>query len=332
MAVPNRTVGFRGKNNAGTVQNNYPAPASGSRLSATSGVTNVSGQVAVTFNTPAGAAGNAAFNSLNIKYQAGFPLVGNKLELMTNSGSTIAGSTEIIINRPLANLNIQGASRLDINTSSRLSGSFQYLVTGATDIDTQVIAAPVGTYSWTVTPTGNSGGTITVGNLDDTSARSVCTPSIIGSSTGPSIQIAAGSVAGQFTVQATFSSTNSNVQTTEVYGPPAKITLTPVPTAGGVSFTAGGTQSITCDFVDAFGHAVGSESTTNSKTGSITSGNAVMNAIPSLPSLVYSITASTTVDSTAQMTLAGNWTGTGQGITVGSNSWSITRQTIINIP
>lgn len=332
VVVPNLTVGFRGLNTAGTVQNNYPAPASGSRVSSTTGVTDAAGNVGVTFNTPAGAAGNAAFNSLNIKYQAGFPLVGNKLQLTTNGGNTVAGQTEIIINRPLANLNIQGASRLDINTSSRLSGPFQYLVTAATDIDTQVIAAPVGTYSWTLTPIGNSGGTVTVGDADDTSARSVCTPTFIGSVTGPSVQIAAGSVAGQFTLKATFNTTDSNLLTTDIYGPPAKITLNPVPTAGGVSFTAGQTQNITCSFVDAFGHAVSGESTATSKSGSITSGNAVMNTIPSLPSLIYSITASTTVDSNAQFTLGGTWNGTGQGITTGSNSWSITRNTLINIP
>lgn len=303
----------------------YPAPATGNAISGAAPTTNASGQAAVTFFTPDGAAGNAAFNSLSIKGT-------DKLQIRAGSTSgTVMGFTSVVINRPLASLTIQGATRLDVGTQSKafpLSNS--YAVTGALDIDTLAVPAPSGVYTWTITPAGN-GGTIFIGDPDNLTLRGVASPSIVGSPTGASIVIAGGPNAGQFTVTATLGVT-SNVVTTNVFGPPSKVILSPTPTATGYHGSAGAAQQITASYQDAWGHDVTLESTTTTKGGSVNSNGASI-TFPALPSLVYNaVLPNANGTATATLTLSGNWTGTGQGTAVGSGAFNLSRAVDLVVP
>lgn len=316
VAVPNRGVSFqtRDARTSGTPAvfsgNNYPGPAAGSPLSATGTTTDASGNGTVTFSAPTAAAGNSAFNGLNIKYGTGC-----KVDVI--AGSTIVGTKVVTVNRPLNALVIQGASRLDTNTASQTSGSNSFAVTGATDVDTQAIPAPVGTYSWTLTP--NSAGNI--GDPDNVSARSIAAPTINGSSTGSAIQILAGANSGAFDVYASFGSVSSNVVSTAVFGPPSKILVSPTPGAGGLTGTAASAQTLTLTFLDGFGHDVTSETTVTGKSGSLSSSTGGTFTFPSAPSRQYNLTfptSSGTAIATMGVTL--NWQGAGQGTSVGSAS------------
>lgn len=311
VVVPNRAVNLRTRDTSGVVRGsaNYPAPASGPLLEDVTNNTDTNGVGVAVFQTPLGASGNAAFNGLNIKYGSG-----NLVEVVI--GSSVLGSRSVIVNRPLNNLNIQGASRLDVGTISRTTGSNSYAVVNATDIDTQVIAAPTGTYNWTLTANSAS----TYGDLDNVSPRSIASPSIIGSSTGSAIQIGAGTNAGSFTVQAAFSGVTSNVLSTSVFGPPSKVTVSPAPQgAGGLSGAAGSNQTLTLTFLDGFGNNVTSETTITAKSGSLASSPGGSFTFPSAPDRTYNLTFPTAAGTyPANMSVTLNWTGTGQGTNVGS--------------
>ncbi len=305
--------------------NDWPAPATGPCTSADSTITTGGGIGSVAFFTPSPAAGNSAFNSLNIKYGTGC-----KLDVMI--GSTVLATKVITVTRPLSALVTQGSSRLDAGTASQTNpnNSSSFRVTGATDIDTQNIAAPVGTYTWTLTP--NSAGS--VGDPDNVSPRSVAIPTISGSATGSSIQVLAGDNSGSFTTVASFNGTDSNTLTTQVYGPPSKVLVTRTPGAGGLTGTAGSSEVLTVSFLDGFGHDVTSETTVTGKTGSIVSSPGGQLTFPSAPNRTYNLTfptASGGYNTSMSVTLF--WVGTGQGTSVGTaNGLNITRNVNVIVP
>ncbi len=310
---------------AAFASNNWPSPATGPCVSANSTVTTGGGVGSVTFLTPTPAAGNSAFNSLNIKYGTGC-----KVDVLI--GTTVLASKVITVTRPLSALVTQGSSRLDAGTASQTnpSNASAFRVTGATDIDTQSISAPVGTYTWTITP--NSAGS--VGDPDDVSPRSVAIPTITGSATGSSIQILAGANSGSFTTVATFNGTNSNTLTTQVFGPPSKVLVTRTPGASGLTGTAGSSEVLTLSFLDGFGHDVTAETTVTAKNGTIVSSPGGQLTFPSAPSRNYNLTfptASGGYNTSMGVTLS--WTGTGQGTSVGSASGlNITRNVNVIVP
>ncbi|MBS1719997.1 MAG: hypothetical protein JST35_06090 [Armatimonadetes bacterium] len=340
--VPNENITLRRRNTAGTVENNYPAPASGSALSTTTVTTDASGNGTFDFQTPAGAAGNSGFNSLNIKYKVGNPLVANRVDALT-SGTNVVGTASVVVTRPLSSLTIAGPARLDVGTSTLAANVNQtsnpYNVTGAIDIDTQTIAAPTGTYAWTLTPV--AAGANTVGDPDNTSPRSVAAPATNGSTTGSVLNVDAGSIAGQFTVQADFGGTLSNTLTVDVYGPPAKVILSPTPAVGGIAFASGEVKTVSTGFVDSFGHAMTLSAPSNGvhtvlltgKTGGQTSGNGNIVSQGAAPNPNWTVTASSTgIDSTFQLTLSGTWGGRGQGAQVGSGAWNLIRTFVADVP
>ncbi len=311
IPVSGRTVVFQARDarNSGTpavfAGNAYPSPAAGSPLSDTSTSTDGSGAGTVNFQTPNAASGDSAYNSLNIKYGTGI-----KIDVVI--GSAILGTKVVTVNRPLNNLNIAGANRLDVGTLSRTVSPNNFFVTSATDIDTQVIAAPIGTYSWSLTP--NAGGTF--GDADDVTAQSISTPLISGSSTGSSIQINAGANPGTFATQATFDGVTSNVLSTTIVGPPSKIRITRAPGVAGLTGTAASQETITATFLDGFGTDVTSECTVVGKAGNITGGQLTFSPAPSRTFLVTYPNFGQTA--TANLSFNLNWLGTGQGTSVGS--------------
>jgi hypothetical protein len=328
VPVPNRNVTMQRRNTAGVVENVYPGPASGNALSATSGTTDANGEIPVTFSTPAGAAANASFNNLNIKYTGTQP--GNLVDVLVGSQNT--GSKTMVITRPLGSLSTTGPARMDINqtsVSSTLNGGNPFRVTGAADIDTQSVVAPAVT--WTIV---NTPSTVNVGDLDDASARSVSVSSIAGSTTNQVVQVAAGNNAGEFTVTATSGTVTSNV-VTQVFGVPSKIRLTPSPLVTGYAGTAGAPIGTTVSFIDAYGHVIPlNELTITSKAGTILSGGAGNITTPALPSLGFNITPSSSGAMTARMTLAGSWAGAA-GAPAGGNgsgTWNITREVDVVTP
>lgn len=323
VAVPDRSVSFatRDARSSGTPAvfsgNAYPAPAAGSILSATSTSTDTNGLATVTLSAPSSALGNTSFNGLNIKYGTG-------LKVDVNVGSTTTGSQVVTILRPLGSLSISGASRLDVGTTSRTTGTSAYAITSAADIDGQSVATPAGPFTWTITPAGadpDGDGPLTnqVGDPDNQSLRSTATPSTSGATNGTTLIINAGNSAGRFTVTASSGSVNSNTITTNVFGPPSKVTVSPTPAPTGIVGAPGSSLALTVAFLDGFGNDVTGETTVTGKTGSLTSSTGGTFTFPSAPSRVYNLTFPTSASSAqASMGVTLNWTGTGQGTTTGT--------------
>lgn len=332
IAVPNQTITWKVRDARATGSavfsgGTYPSAAAGTILTSPSATTDGAGNFSATFNTPTPAAGNSAFNSLNIKYADGV-----KVDVL--AGTNINGTKKVTITRPLNSLTIAGVSRMDTGTTSPSSGSGQFRVTDAQDVDAQSVTIPT-INSWTLNnvpadPDG-AGPTLpfTAGNADDTSVRSQSNAGFSGP-TGLTASITAGSNAGQFTVTATSGSVTSNTLTVDVYGVPAKMLVSPSPTSTGLTGTAGTGQTVTVSFSDSFGHAIsGSELTYSTKTGTILSSGAGNINFPPLNNLTYVITPTASGTMTASMRVSGSWTGTAGGAT---QTFDITRNLDITTP
>lgn len=332
IAVPNKSITWQVRDARATGSavfsgGTYPSAAAGTILTSPSPTTDGAGNFSATFNTPTPAAGNSAFNSLNIKYADGV-----KVDVL--AGSSINGTKKVTITRPLNSLTIAGVSRMDTGTTSPSSGSGQFRVTDAQDVDAQSVTIPT-INSWTLNnvpadPDG-AGPTLpfTAGNADDTSVRSQSNAGFSGA-VGLTASITAGSNAGQFTVFATSGSVSSNTLTVDVYGVPAKMLVSPSPTSTGLTGTAGTGQTVTVSFSDSFGHTIsGSELTYSTKTGTILSSGAGNINFPPLNNLTYVITPTASGTMTASMRVSGSWTGTAGGAT---QTFDITRNLDITTP
>jgi hypothetical protein len=207
VAVPTLALQFDRLDTTTTVAANaYPGPATGNALSATTGVTDASGNASVTFSTPAGAVGNPSFNGLAIK---------GANQLRVSAGSVI-GSTTINISRPLGSISIAGPSAVNISSTSPTTGVNAFLVTGASDIDGASVTAPAVTWNLANAASG------TIGNTGDSAAPT-------NAATGSSFlnnQLSTSSTAGQLTITATGGVT-SNALTVKVLGLAQRVFLTP---------------------------------------------------------------------------------------------------------
>lgn len=342
VAVPNRAFTLRAKNTAGAIYGtNYPSPATGSVFANVESSTDNSGNSSGSlFLTPVFASGNSNFNSLNIKYGTG-----NVVEILVNDfstrgSSTVVGSVNIVITRPLGALGISGASRLDTGTTSPATTATtnpdRFRLTTANDVDNQSVLAEstfatlLSNVTWNAinnipSATVVSGFPNPAGDLDDTATRSVSAASYNGSTTGVSVRINAGSSAGRFTVTASSGSVISPDFTVDVYGVPQKVKLTTVsggvsPTAGGFTGIAnGGSITVTPTFIDTFGHTIPTgELAFGTSLGTVTSGGGGTIIPVSAGSRDYIVTKgnSTTVATVTYNAIT--WTGAKGGS--GSNS------------
>lgn len=300
---------------ANAPSNTWVSPASGSCFSATSGITNASGNtptVTVSAPTPAGpiAPPNAPPKFLN--------------GLVATSGSA-SGTTYINIIRPLGSLTIAGPSRLNIgqNTSDIFATKFR--VTAAADIDSfnynqsQIDSL---TYSWEGGIGAISAGNVNVngsllpalGNTGDTSLPSTSVASISG--TGSVASFSAGGTAGQTKVRARVGTVFSNTLTTDIFGVPSKIILSPDTNEGGSNQyqgSVGGTDNATYTITDSFGHTiVQSERNPTAYTGSTNSAsNSSINPVSGNNITSFTITYGTVgVGGNFTVTFAGTWDGT----------------------
>ncbi len=284
------------------------------------------GRCYFTLLSPSPVVGDPLYNTANIKYTPND--IGNRLQVRNVNG-TVIGRFDFIVTRPLDSLNITGASRLDVNTSSVSTGANAYKVANGVDVDSQSVPAPAGPFTWTVSGTPLSTMPIQVGDPDNRSNRSVAAPT--GSSTSSSIVIGAGPSPGQINVLCAQGSVESNILITEVYGAPSKVLLSATPSSTGYFFSpAGGNNTITVSYIDSFGHSLGSEVATISKAGTVNSNGSTL-TFPNLPSLNYDVTTPSSGTTTATFTLSGTWTGTGQGTTTGSSNWNLSRTVNIQL-
>ena len=315
--VPNRAFSLRRKNTAGTVQFNYAvvdSPFYNVTTAPGDETTNAQGRFFFDLLAPASADGNVAHNTANIKY------LDNTIEALVNSN--VVGSTTYKISRNLDSLTIAGASRLDVGTTSKATGTDSFRVTGAVDVDTEATVAPSGSYSWDLSNTGALP-PAQIGDPDNLSNRSESAST--GSSSTSSIVVGAGPSAGMTYVTCSFGSVDSNQLAVGIYGPPSKVRITPTPNSFGLfGNSAGDNIAMTASYIDSYGHSLGSEVITTAKTGTVTSSGSTL-TFPSLPSLVYNVTTPASGTSIVTMTLSGTWTGTGQGTSVGSSSWNLSR-------
>ncbi|MBL8060902.1 MAG: hypothetical protein JNK63_09335 [Chthonomonas sp.] len=334
IGLPGQTVTLRSLDTSGDVfsGNAYPAPAAGTILSATSVVTDGSGNVAgVTFSAPTSAAGNPAFNGLDIKWEPGC------LVQVLFDGSPVQGGKNIRVTRTLEQLNIEGTSRLDIGTVSYLVGpthpmySRVFKVLGADDVDSQTISEPEmgGPYVWAINPNTATN----YGDPDNSSPRSVAASSFAGVPTGPTAQLNAGSNPGVATVTASFNGTLSNEVDCHIWGPPSKILVDPTPGVGGLSGTAGSSQAVNISFLDGFGHNVTSESTMTDKSGFITSSSGGSLTFPNAPSPLYNLVFPAAEPASITMSVELNWQGNGLGTsTASATGLNIGRTVNLNLP
>ncbi len=319
-----QTVNYTTSNAPG---NTWVAPASGSCFSATSGVTNASGNtptVTVSAPTPAGpvAPPNAPPKFLN--------------GLVATAGSA-SGTTYINIIRPLGSLTIAGPSRLNIgqNTNNILATKFR--VTAAADIDsfqynqTQIDSL---TYSWEGGVGAISAGNVNVdgtllpalGNTGDTSSPSTSLASISG--TGSVATFAAGNTAGQTKVRARVGTVFSNTLTTEIFGIPSKIILSPDTNQGGSNQyqgSIGAQDSATYTITDSFGHTIPqAERSPTQYIGSTNSAsNSSINPVNGNNISSFTITyGSVGVGGNFTVTFSGTWDGTDNTAPQGFNTGS----------
>ena len=308
--------------------NTWVAPAAGSCFSSTSGVTNAAGNtptVTVSAPTPAGpvAPPNAPPKFLN--------------GLVATSGSA-SGTTFINIIRPLGSLTVAGPSRLNIGQNTSHIDATKFRVTAAADIDsfnynqTQIDSL---TYSWEGGIGAISAGNVNVngsllpalGNTGDTSLPSTSVASISG--TGSVASFSAGGTAGQSKVRARVGTVFSNTLTTEIFGVPSKIILSPDTNQVGSNQyqgSVGGTDTASYTIHDSFGHAISlGERNPTSYTGSTNSAsNSSINPISGNNIASFTITYGTVgVGGNFTVTFSGTWDGTAntapQAVTGGSN-------------
>jgi hypothetical protein len=304
LGLPGENVTFDNPKAPG----NTWAASPGTWLTAISngGVSDVNGVVTATFNPPT---------------EVDAPIPGNAAKgvssVTASTGSlTSSPTTDVTVLRPIGALTATGPARMDVGTSSPISGAGSFTVTGASDVDGDSATIPAGSITWNLT---NTAGVGTVGNPGDTSPQSTGNANNVGN------VVSAGSTAGQFTMVASIGAVNSNTITTEVYASPSKVVFNPATVVSVIVGAAGeyvvgpsGTPlNFSFSLLDAYGHDVTAESSVTSTSfidsltgGSITSGGANVTA--------FTITSGPG-DGLFRITANGTWNGAAGGGPVGYN-------------
>ncbi len=312
--------------NTGT--NTWNTTSAGSVFSGAFLATDANGQTAAIFSTPVSAAGPL---SAGDKQPKGI----NNIQAFI--GAVNSNTIVATIVRPLKTVNIVGPSRIDIGTTTPTNplDPQTIRITNGVDVDNDSVATPAGPFTWVVTNVDNSANNI--GDNGDLTTQSTSASSISGSATGSTIQLAAGAVAGQVTVQVAGSlPTPSNTLTIEVFGKPSKLIYRSndvsgsqiVNGAGAFAGNNGDAFNFTTRFLDSAGHEIPiSELSLTNKLGSTDSLSGANITFPALPSRTFALTLGS-ADGTTTITFSGSWTG----LLGGSGSFNINRTTNLDVP
>ncbi|MBX3118177.1 MAG: hypothetical protein KF784_03865 [Fimbriimonadaceae bacterium] len=256
-------------------------------------------------------------------------------------GAVVSNTQDITIVRPLESVTIVGPARIDVGTTtpSNILDPQNIRITNGVDVDNDNVATPTGPFVWDVVNVDNSGNNI--GDNGDLTTQSTSASAISGSATGSSIQLAAGTVAGQVTVQVTDAGGNplptaSNMLTIEVFGKPSKLIYRAndvsgaqiVNGAGAFAGNNGDIFNFTTRFLDSAGHEIPTgELSLSNKLGSTDSLSGANITFPSLPSRTFSLTLGS-ADGTTTITFSGSWIG----LFGGSGAFNINRTTNLDVP
>lgn len=276
-AIFGKTVTFT---DPGKVAANVWIATQGTAFTSASGVTDTAGTVANTLSAPTSTAGPAANTT---------PKGANTLTATCNA---VVGTSVVKVIRPLSTVALAGPSRVDIGTTTPLTGSGAYTISNGIDVDGASVPLtdyPATTFTYTVTNAAAGG---VFGNTGDTGAKTASIAAIM-AGVGNENRVVAGNTAGSYGLQVTGGVlVPSNIITTQVYGVPSKIFLSPdtvtpsLPGAqGNYSGPTGTIFNSSFQFMDSAGHLIpnGEVAFTSTFTidgitgGNITSGGSSVN-------------------------------------------------------
>lgn len=190
--------------------------AGATAFTAASGATGTTGHFATTLTAPVSAVAGGGLN-----------LTPKGTNVITATVGASNGTANIKVIRPLNTVVLAGPARVDVGTTTPGSGAASYAPTSGVDVDGA--SAPLSDYSsltLTYTVTNTAGGA-SFGNTGDTSLTTTSVAAIMAGA-GNENRVVAGNVAGQFTIQITGGvAIASNIVTTQVFGDPSKIFLSP---------------------------------------------------------------------------------------------------------
>ncbi len=265
--------------------NGWITQAGATVFTAASGATDTTGHFTTTMTAPVSAVAGGGLN-----------LTPKGVNTVTATVGASNGTATVKVIRPLNSVTIAGPSRVDVGTTTPGSGltSVAYQPTAAVDVDGA--SAPLADYpalSLTYTVVNTAGGAA-FGNTGDNSLTTTSTSAIMGGA-GNGNRVVAGNTAGVYTMQVTGGvPTPSNLVTTQVFGDPTKIILSPdtntanviAGALGNYSGATGATQAATFTLKDSAGHTIpaGEVNYTSTFTlqgltgGNVTSGGSNVNS------------------------------------------------------
>lgn len=254
--------------------NNWITQAGATAFTAVTGFTGTTGHFITTLTAPVSAVAGGGLN-----------LTPKGANTITASVGVATGTSDVKVIRPLQTVTIVGPSRVDVATTTPAGvGTGTYHPSAGVDVDgaSALLADyPALTLVYTVT---NAVGGAPFGNTGDQSLPTTSTASILPGA-GNENRVQAGNTAGTFAVQVTAGvPTPSNIITTDVYGDPSKIYLSPdtntvnvIPGAlGNFSGSVGSTLEASFILRDSAGHTLPDGEITYTSTftlGSGTGGN-----------------------------------------------------------
>jgi hypothetical protein len=236
----------------GKVAANAWIASQGTAFTATTGPTDTTGTFSTTLTAPTSVAAVAPDQTPK----------GNGLVTATVGSTT--GTATVRVIRPLNTVVITGPTKVYVGTTTPatdLSGGAYAINSTAIDVDGTSVPVsdyPAASFTYTVT---NIAGGATFGNTGDTGVTSTSVSSLIGGTN----RVTAGATAGHYTMQVTGGVlVPSNAITTEVYGVPAKIFLSPdtnttfaiAGAQGNYTGTQGQTTVASFTYLDSAGHGI----------------------------------------------------------------------------
>lgn len=233
--------------------NTWNTQAGATAFTAASGATDTTGTFSTTLTAPVSAAAGG-----------GLTLTPKGDNTITATVGASSGTATVKVIRPLNTVTIAGPSRVDVGTTTPSTGSGAFTVTTGVDVDgANAPIADYGTLNLVFTVTNTAGGA-SFGNAGDTSSKTTSASAILAGA-GNENRVVAGNVAGQFTIQVTGGvTTPSNTVTTQVFGVPTKVLLSPntnttntiAGALGNYSATPSTVISSTFTLLDSAGHTI----------------------------------------------------------------------------